>query len=263
MNGSVEARKVQLCLSTVSVRIEDVSSVREAIRLCDRGRLLSCILWEWAGWHADADLMPGRARAALRRKLRSLIALMLDAGPGCNPDGKIIVPFQAFHVIDVRGVFRRSVGAAVSDLTRMRPAEDMIAAAGGRARSLAEMRDIEEMFGGVDPVQVISLMGSLRDASCLAGSPWPDVLDMPLWLPADMSMGERHMVLGHIVWAMVQEGFASIFDATAYAAECLGGPLGYVPDATECDSLRRFVNLLNYDSWLDSFEAARDIAHAL
>lgn len=263
MKGSPDVRKAQLCLSTVCVRAEDVKSVEEAIRSCDRGRLLSSILWEWSGWHADLDLMPGRARAALRRKLRSMIALMLSAGADRAPHGRIIIPMQAYRLVDARGLLERRIGAAVADLTRMHLADDLALAAGGRACSVEEMRCVEELFGDADPVEVIALTGSLADAGCLAGAPWPTVLGMPIWLPSDLSAAERAMVLAHVVWIMVSEGFAPHMRGEEGAHGSLGALCRPIPDASGCEKVGLLVNLMNYNSCLDSIEAAGSLADAL
>lgn len=234
----------QLCLSDVEVRLQDVRTLRSALRECEADRLLDWMLWDQAGWGAQPALMPGVATDALRRKLSSLVQLMLSMPEARRIRSEVIIPWQRFSVADERGLFARNVGASLLDPARAPLLEEALRAFGGRKGTVGELEQAAHELGGAAFLDALEEMGVLRGIGGLSGLPWPEALDMRIWLPEELTDGERHMVLGHIIWAMACDGGAAGSGMAARDAH----PLCLTPDAAYLEKLRLFVALLNYES---------------
>lgn len=261
----------QFCLEGLEAHAEDILSVREAFAACDSNKLLAAVLRENAGWRMPTSVLGDKQRATLLRKIESTLAVMAATTPLPQPHSALtIVPWEHFALASASGAFRRSIGAVMVDVSEHRAAQAALRLCGGRMRSPAGMLRARRKYLAEPCVGLWEWgkFGSSLDG--FAFESWSNCLAQRVWLPRSLCEYERYCVLASVFWSMTYLGFneedghmqwgerltarASRVVFAASASSTIG-----VVDPNEDEALakkmRRFVDFLNYGSWVDFLAA--------
>lgn len=289
MAANARNRFHQFCLSELEVDRSDVTTVGEALRVCDARLLLPLVMRAEAGWRVSPDALDGACRRTLLRKIEAALNLMGSVSPrGGARAESIVVPWERFEARDASGALLRRVSAAVLDEGDAAPMRLLLQGGARRVADLARLDAAAKRFapaGEGDAWRWHSLAQSLVP---LAFEPWEETLARRIWLPRSLCEKERYYVLGSVFWAMTYLGFnaASRINSTegedasrfavrhaAHFVASRGGEeaFAFLPeapresaspsdagvrfDADYLNRLTRAAQLLNYNSWIDLLEA--------
>lgn len=266
---------------TLSIQSNKPYLVADAFRLCDPQMLLDVISGYEMDWSlpfkdsSDRDRRPFAKKAyetlnvigmvAEHERINGRIPSEYDyfyADPTNEERFRrkeyeaedVIVPWESFGIVGVNGIFERKICARIIHLKDLKTAQKHIDRTGGKVLTIEALYSGQINEAGYNLLDELVSTNFVSSIDSLIGMSWPEVLAKRIWLPDIYCERELYCVLANVFWAMTYFSFGGEEIDVPPIYQTYSDLYG-IDEAFYADYEKRlddFVDLLNYNSWVDS-----------